>query len=62
LISIDVNSFVLNEEMITVSAVNMYKEWFEEPFLKIAKRFYQMVANNDLNEYQTEYLTKASVD
>ncbi len=50
----------LNEEMITVSAVNMYKEYFEISFLENTKCFYRMIANKDLNESPIEYLTKAS--
>ncbi len=55
-------SMWLNEEMITVSAVNMYKEYFEIPFLENTKCFYRMVANKDLNESLIEYLTKVSID
>ena len=55
-------SMWLNEEMMTVSAVNMYKEWFETPFLENTKRFYQMVANQDLNESLIDYVMKVSID
>ncbi len=52
----------LNEEMITVAAVNMYKRYFEVPFLENTKRFYRIVANEGVNESLIEYLTKASID
>ena len=55
-------SMWLNEEMMTVSPVNMYKEWFEIPFLENTKRFYQMVANQDLNESLIDYVMKVSID
>ena len=48
--------------MMTVSPVNMYKEWFEIPFLENTKRFYQMVANQDLNESLIDYVMKVSID
>ncbi len=52
----------LNEQMITVSSVNMYEEWFETPFFEDTKRFYRMVASKDLNEALIEHLTKVSID
>jgi hypothetical protein len=52
----------LNEEIITVSAVDMYKRYFEVPFLENTKRFYRIVANEGVNESLIEYLTKVSID
>ncbi len=51
-----------NEEPTTIPAGNIYKKWFEVPFLENTKQFYRMKANKDLNESLVEYLTKVSIN
>jgi hypothetical protein len=50
------------EEPTTIPAGNIYEEWFEVPFLKNTKLFYQIKANKERHESLLEYLTEVSIN
>jgi hypothetical protein len=49
------------EEPNIATSVNIYKEWFEIPFLQSTEQFYRMEANKYHNDSLIEYLRKASI-
>ncbi len=47
----------------TITPLNVYKEFFEKPFLENTEQFYRIEASKHLaDESLIEYLTKVTID